>query len=42
MLELGHKLGWTIIPDDDPSQVFLQLNLSAVDAPEILDAFGKD
>jgi acetyltransferase len=42
MLELGRKLGWTLLPDDDPSQVFLQLNLSAVDAPEILDAFGKD
>jgi acetyltransferase len=42
MLELCRKLGWTIIPDEDPSQVFLQLNLSAVDAPEILDAFGKD
>jgi acetyltransferase len=42
MLELCRKLGWTITPDDDPSQVFLQLDLSAVDAPEILDAFGKD
>ena len=42
MLELCRKLGWTTIPDDDPSQVFLQLNLSTVDAPEILDAFAKD
>jgi acetyltransferase len=42
MIELGRKLGWTIIPDDDPSQVFMQLNLSTVDAPEILNAFGND
>jgi acetyltransferase len=42
MLELCRKLGWTVTPDDDPSQVFLQLDLSAVEAPEILEAFGKD
>jgi acetyltransferase len=42
MLELGRKLGWTLIADEDPSQVFLQLDLSAVDAPEIRDAFEKD
>jgi acetyltransferase len=42
MLELGRKLGWTLIADEDPSQVFMQLNLAAVDAPEIRDAFEKD
>jgi acetyltransferase len=41
MLELGRKLGWTIIPDDDPSQVLLQLDLTAIEAPEIRDAFAK-
>lgn len=42
IIELCKKLGWTMEPDDDPSQVFLRLDLSTVDAPEILEAFGKN
>jgi len=40
MLELGRKLGWTLVADEDPSQVLLELDVSAVEDPEILDAFA--